>query len=142
MVHDRGLAANVVFEGHRSDVSSVLGDARLFVLTSDTEGVSLSLMEAFACGVPAVVSNVGDLADVVVDGRNGFLVNERTPEAFAARISEILLDEPRRLRFAREARLAASRYETGAIVRSWDSVLGNPSPGTASAPALGGTAPV
>jgi glycosyltransferase involved in cell wall biosynthesis len=142
MASDLGLAANVVFEGHRSDVSNVLAEARIFVLTSDTEGVSLSVMEALACGVPAVVSNVGDLADIVVDGQNGFLVNERTPEAFAARISEMLSDEPRRQRFAREARLAASRYETGAITGCWDVVLGTPASGDAPAPALGGPASV
>ena len=140
MVNQMGLAGNVVFEGHRSDVSSILAEARIFVLTSDTEGVSLSVMEALACGVPAVVSNVGDLGDIVDDGRNGFLVDGRTAEAFAARISEMLADEPRRLRFAREARLTASRYEIGAISGCWDVVLGHSAP--SAAPALGGTASV
>jgi L-malate glycosyltransferase len=141
-VSEMGLAKNVVFEGHRSDVSSVLGEARLFVLTSDTEGVSLSVMEALACGVPTIVSNVGDLGDIVDDGRNGFLVDGRTPEAFAARICEMLTDEPRRLRFAREARLTAARYEIGAITGCWDVVLGYSAPTGARAPALRGTAPV
>jgi L-malate glycosyltransferase len=142
MARDLGLATNVVFEGHRSDVSNVLAESRLFVLTSDTEGVSLSVMEALACGVPAVVSNVGDLADIVTDGRNGFLVGERTPDAFAARIVDVLTDEPRRLRFASEARLTASRYEMGAITGCWDVVLGDSAPNGAPAPVLRGTASV
>ena len=142
MVNTLDLAGNVTFEGHRSDVSSILAEARIFALTSDTEGVSLSVMEALACGVPAVVSNVGDLGDIVADGRNGFLVDGRTPEAFAARISEILIDEPKRRRFAREARLTASRYEIGAITGCWDAVLGQPAPSSAPASALRGTAPV
>lgn len=142
MVIDLGLVSNVVFEGHRSDVNRVLGEARVFALTSDTEGVSLSVMEALACGVPAVVSNVGDLGDVVVDGQNGFLVDERTPEAFAARITELLTDEPRRLRFAGQARRAAARYEMGAITGCWDRVLGTAAPTGEAASVLVDTAPV
>jgi glycosyltransferase involved in cell wall biosynthesis len=142
MVRETGLAGNVVFEGHRSDVNSILAEARVFVLTSDTEGVSLSVMESLACGVPAVVSNVGDLGDIIADGRNGFLVDSRTPEAFAVRIREMLTDEPRRLRFAREACLTASLYEIGAITGRWDVVLGHSAPSPASAPALRDTAPV
>jgi len=50
---------------------------------SDSEGLSLSLMEAMMCGLLPVVSHVGDLEDLVKDGINGYLVAERTPQEFA-----------------------------------------------------------
>ena len=127
MARELGLESNVVFTGRRSDVADLLPRARVFVLTSESEGVSLSLMEALACGVPAVAPRVGDLADVIEDCVNGFLIDEHTAEVFAARILELLSDEARRRQFAAEARRTAERYETGVIARRWEDVLG---PGT------------
>jgi glycosyltransferase involved in cell wall biosynthesis len=121
-----GIADNVTFAGHRREVAEWVRGSRAFVLVSDTEGVSLSLMEAFACGVPAVVSAVGDLADVVEDGVNGYLVAERTPEAIAARLFELLADERRRQQFAARARATADRFAADAMVRRWDALLGDP----------------
>jgi glycosyltransferase involved in cell wall biosynthesis len=118
-----GLSSNVTFAGQRADVNEWIARSRLFVLTSQTEGVSLSLMEAFASGIPAVVSDVGDLGDVVVDGVNGFLVPGRSAEAIATRILELLADEPRRRRFAAEALRASQSYQLDAITRRWDEVF-------------------
>jgi glycosyltransferase involved in cell wall biosynthesis len=122
-VHQRGLTSNVTFAGQRTDVSDWIAAARVFVLTSKTEGVSLSLMESFASGVPAVVTDVGDLADLVVDGVNGFLVPGASARDFAARLIELLGDEPRRRRFAAEALRTSHSYQMDAITARWDFVL-------------------
>lgn len=118
-----GLNGRVRFAGHRTDVAELLRRARLFVLTSDSEGLALSLMEAMTCGLPAVVTDVGDLADLVEDGVNGYLVPRRSPEALADRIVELLTDDARRARFARAARRAAERCEAGRTARRWDDIL-------------------
>ena len=52
---DLGLADRVTFAGHQADVEGWLKQARVFVLTSDSEGLSLALMEGMLCGLPAVV---------------------------------------------------------------------------------------
>lgn len=118
-----GLAEVVRFAGHQPDVVPWLREARLFVLTSDSEGLALSVMEAMMCGLPAIVSAVGDLPDLVGDAVNGHLVTARLPEAFAQPIIA-LLEEPARLdRYARAAREAAMRVEIGVIARSWNRVL-------------------
>jgi glycosyltransferase involved in cell wall biosynthesis len=117
------LEAHVEFAGARTDVEAFLRRARLVVLTSDTEGVPLSIMEAMMCGLPAVVSDVGDLADIVEQGVNGYRVVERTPQAFAARILE-LLDEPeKRARFSLAARERAGRQEIRRVAQAWDAIL-------------------
>ncbi len=118
-----GIERNVNFTGHRKDVEVLLKDAKVFVLTSESEGLSLSLMEAMLCGLPAVVPRVGDLEELVRDGVNGFLVPERTPEAFAARIETLLFDEEKICRFAQSARRSAERYEIGNVIRLWDEIL-------------------
>jgi glycosyltransferase involved in cell wall biosynthesis len=118
-----GLDECVTFAGHRADVRDVLSRARVFALTSQSEGVSLSLMEALACGVPAVVPRVGDLDDVLADGVNGFLVDDQTPQGFADRLVDLLSDERLRERFADAARRSAEAYGVEAIRRRWDFVL-------------------
>jgi glycosyltransferase involved in cell wall biosynthesis len=126
-----GLEQNVVFAGRRSDVRDLLPRARVFILTSETEGVALSLMEALACGVPAIAPRVGDLADVLADGVNGFLVDDHTPEAFAGRIVELLTNEPLRLRLAAGARRASVAYTVRAMSRRWEEAL-RPGPAEAA----------
>jgi glycosyltransferase involved in cell wall biosynthesis len=112
-----------VFAGHRTDVRELLPRARAFILTSETEGVALSLMEALACGVPAIVPRVGDLSDVLIDGVNGFLVDDHTPEAFADRIVELLANEPARRTMAEAARRSSDVYAVPAMSRRWEDVL-------------------
>lgn len=113
----------VRFVGQQSDVGQWLRRSRLFVLTSDSEGLALSLMEAMTCGLPAVVSNVGDLADLVQDGVNGYLVERRSPEAFADRIIELLADSEKRVAFSRAALRAAKGLRVSAITVRWDAIL-------------------
>ncbi len=113
----------VRFVGQQSDVGQWLRRSRLFVLTSDSEGLALSLMEAMTCGLPAVVSNVGDLADLVQDGVNGYLVERRSPQAFADRIVELLVDEEKRAAFSRAAINATEGFRVTAITDRWDEIL-------------------
>jgi len=124
LASDLGIAANVRFVGRQANVETWLRQARLFLLTSDSEGLSLALIEAMLCGLPAVVSRVGDLGDLVEDGRNGYLVGERRAEPFAARALEILESRERLAAFSRAARAAAQRYELAACSRLWDGILG------------------
>lgn len=119
-----GVDSCVHFVGQQSDVASWLRKARVFVLSSDSEGLALSLIEAMLCGVPPVVSNVGDLGDLVTDGVNGFLVPRRSPDAFAERIAFLLLDEARRLEFGRAARQAALQFDVQAAGQRWDEWFG------------------
>jgi glycosyltransferase involved in cell wall biosynthesis len=129
-----GLAETVRFAGVQVEVGPWLARARALVLTSDSEGLPLSVMEAMTAGVPVIASHVGDLADLVEDGVNGFLVRERTPDAFAERIVALLSSEPLRARLAREASRAARRYSLEAATEEWESILGS----TSRAPALSG----
>ncbi len=118
-----GLMRNITFAGKQSDVGAWLRRSRVFVLTSDSEGLALSLMEAMMSGLPAVVSDVGDLPDLVTDDVNGYLVRDRTPQAFSTRIAALLRNDSTYRRVAAAARGAARRYETAETVRLWDTVL-------------------
>ena len=123
LVGELGLEQRVLFAGHQPDVDSWLKRAKVFVLTSDSEGLALSLIEAMMCGLPAVVSDIGELGDLVEDGLNGYLVQRRSPGAFAERICALLQNEDKLAAFSGAARQAALRHETGRVARRWDEIL-------------------
>ena len=84
MVMDQELN-NIVFLGplkHR-EMPEILNCADLFVLASASEGTSLAVLEAIACGVPVISFDVGDMGEVIKEGRNGYLVSDRSDSALA-----------------------------------------------------------
>jgi len=124
MSRDLGLDSCVEFAGHQQDVSPWLLRSKLFVLPSRNEGLSLAMIEAMMCGLPAVVSDVGDLADLVEHGVNGFLVPVGEVEKFAAHAIDLLTDARKYSAFSEAARRSALRHSTTAITRQWDMILG------------------
>ncbi len=77
--------------GWRSDVETIYAAADVTLLTSDNEGMPVSLIEAASVGCPAVTTRVGSAAEVVLDGETGF-VTTAEPAALASAASSILLD--------------------------------------------------
>jgi glycosyltransferase involved in cell wall biosynthesis len=94
-INAEGLAGSFVLSGFRGDLDRFMPFFDLLVLPSFTEGMPNVVLEAFAAGVPVVASAVGGTPEVVEDGRSGFLVPPRDPEALAARITEALASEDR-----------------------------------------------
>jgi glycosyltransferase involved in cell wall biosynthesis len=118
-----GLDGRVRFAGPQARVSDWLRGARVFVLTSDSEGLALSMMEAMMTGLPVIVSNVGDLGDLVEDGVNGYLVPRRHAEKFAARIVEVLSNPARRASLSTAARETALQCALAPISCKWNRIL-------------------
>jgi glycosyltransferase involved in cell wall biosynthesis len=80
---EMGLQLGVRFWGLRGDVSNLMNAADAFVMSSSWEGLPNALIEAQACGLPAVVTNVGGNAEVVVQEETGFIVPPQNPDALA-----------------------------------------------------------
>ena len=93
LVQELGLAPSVTFVGQRQDVPDLLNAADIFVLPSHSEGVSRSLLEAMALGLPVVVSEAGGSPEVVQHEVNGLLVPVKDPQALAQALRR-LLDHP------------------------------------------------
>jgi L-malate glycosyltransferase len=118
-----GIETNVHIAGYQDDLIHWLQKTKIFLLTSDSEGLSLSMMEAMMCGLPAVVSDVGDLGDLVENGVNGYLVPRRSPKLFADRLIELLLDPQKLKDFSQAARRSALRYGTQNTIEHWDEII-------------------
>jgi N-acetyl-alpha-D-glucosaminyl L-malate synthase BshA len=119
LVADLGLTRDVRFLGKVDAVADLLRCADLFLLPSESESFGLAALEALACGVPVVASDVGGLPEVVVDGA-GVLVPRGDVRAMAARALE-LLGDPARLQAARAAGLqVAARFSADRIVPMYE----------------------
>lgn len=77
------LAGRVHFLGWRSDLPKLYSDLDLVLLTSDNEGLPVSLIEAMAAAKPVVATDVGGVRSLVADGQTGLVVPKRNPEALA-----------------------------------------------------------
>jgi glycosyltransferase involved in cell wall biosynthesis len=120
MIERLGIDKNVRLAGWCSDVGPLLMQSRLFMMTSASEGLPLSVIEAMLCGLPAIVPNVGDLADLVRDGENGHLVPPGDVDSAARAAADLLADTPRRSAFGNAARRAALRYTVAECALRWD----------------------
>jgi sugar transferase (PEP-CTERM/EpsH1 system associated) len=78
-----GLARHVRFHGFQHDVQPYLAQSDYFVLSSLSEGIPLTLLEAMAVGLPGVATDVGGNREVVVSGETGYLVPAEAPGALA-----------------------------------------------------------
>lgn len=88
----RGLAARVRFLGQREDKAELLHACDVFCLPSRLEGLGVAALEAMACGRPVLATRVGGLAEAVVDGRTGLVVEPEAPAALAAALARLLAD--------------------------------------------------
>jgi glycosyltransferase involved in cell wall biosynthesis len=84
------LTAHVSLLGARSDIDRILPALDAFVLASNTEGLSNAILEAQACALPVVATNVGGNPDLVRPGETGWLVPAENPQALASALNEVL----------------------------------------------------
>ena len=101
---DLGIAANVIFTGVRHDIPQVLAQTDVFALSSNWEGLPLSVIEAMAAARPVVVTSVGGNTELVESGISGLVVPPDSAPALAQALLTLLQDEKRRLAFGRSAR--------------------------------------
>ena len=99
---DLNIADNVLFLGFREDIPEIVNIFDVFVLSSVTEGISLTLLEAMAEKKPIVATNVGGNPEVVIDGLTGFLVPSKNPDAMSEAVIKLLLDKELAARMGEE----------------------------------------
>jgi glycosyltransferase involved in cell wall biosynthesis len=102
-VQATGLSNHVFFEGFQSDVRPYLQAGDAFVLTSRLEGFPLAVLEAMACGLPCILTNVGGVAEAVTDGVHGLIVKAESVDEVADAISYLASHPRERTRMGKMA---------------------------------------
>lgn len=117
------VADHVHFLGYRNDISEICNCADLFVFMSHQEGLPVALMEAMACGLPAVCSNIRGNTDLIEDGVTGLLANN-TPEEVAESISEMKSDTALRNRVASAALQKIKQFDLSSVEDEMSKIYG------------------
>lgn len=92
-VKELGIEKQVHFLGFRRDVYKLCSSADLFLFASLQEGLPVAIMEAMACGLPIVASNIRGNNDLIDPGMGGYLVNPNDVDGFVEGIRKIMKDE-------------------------------------------------
>jgi len=117
-------ASRIVFTGALHDIPAVWRSLDVAVLTSDTEVLPMTLIEAAACAVPAVSTDVGAVRDVVLDGQTGFVVPVEDEDTLAERILYLLRHPEERRAMGRRAREhAEAHFDLRQMVERYAQVL-------------------
>jgi glycosyltransferase involved in cell wall biosynthesis len=113
-----GGRSRIAIPGAWLPPEDVLPALDLFVLASRNEGMGRALVEAMACALPVIGTDVGGVAEVLEEGRAGLLIPPGDPEAVAAAIGRLADDPAERQRLGGRARARAVGFGAGRMVRS------------------------
>ena len=117
LVAELGLQERVVITGPRTDVPRIVKAADVFAMSSRSEGLPVSLLEAMALARPVVCTQVGGIPGVVTDGMEGFLVPPDEPDAMSERLA-CLRDHATRHRMGKAGReKVEAEYDISVMVR-------------------------
>ena len=121
IVRKKNLSKDVFFLGKQDNVHEKLGLADLFLLPSEEESFGLAALEAMACEVPVIASNVGGLPEVVTDGVDGYLISPHDVETGAERALEILTRPDRGRSMGQKARVnARAKYCANDVIPMYE----------------------
>ena len=121
-----GKKMNVVIHPAVPDIMEKYMESSMLLMSSLYEPFGLVLVEAMSCGIPVVAFNCPyGPADIIKDGTDGFLVEDRDIEAFADRVCQLMEDDDLRQQMGKSAILSAQRYKAEAIMPQWKSLFTN-----------------
>lgn len=101
LVDELGLKEHVLFLGRQKNISDLLSIADLILLLSEQESFGLVLLEAMACEVPAIGTNIGGIPEVIIEGETGYLVEVGDTQTAAMRAIQLLTNSRKLAAFSR-----------------------------------------
>jgi N-acetyl-alpha-D-glucosaminyl L-malate synthase BshA len=117
-VKKNNLTGKVNFTGKiaNREIPEYMALSDIFVLPSLSEGFGIVNLEAMACGLPIVATNVGGIPEVIKDGENGFIVEPKNPGQIAEKVLLLLEDEKLREKISNNNREEVKKYSLEIIV--------------------------
>jgi N-acetyl-alpha-D-glucosaminyl L-malate synthase BshA len=131
LAHQLGVHRHVEFLGKQNHVERLIRLADVLLMPSEMESFGLAALEAMACSVPAIGTRVGGVPELITDSADGYLTEVGDTATQAARVTELLTNQPLHSRLAAAARQTAlTRFATERIIpqyeRYYEEVTGKP----------------
>ena len=123
IIEDEGIQSLVWMAGERQDIPDLMRSLDLFVLPSEAEGISNTILEAMSSGLPIVATDVGGNSELVKDGNTGLLVPPKNPSAMADAMAKYLMDHELMLQHGAAGRTRAeSHFSMDVMVDGYSAV--------------------
>lgn len=125
LIADKGLIEKVILKGNVNDVKKYIGDAALFVMSSDFEGMPNSLIEAMALGLPVISTDCpcGGPRELINNKKNGILVEVNNKEELIKSIDMILDNNKYANSLGNEAKKIVEKVKPEIINKQWDTFI-------------------
>ncbi len=128
LIKDKQLEKNIELTGYKSDIKFYLNKSKIFLLTSESEGLPMVLVEAMSQGVPVVVSDINDISNIVQHDYNGFLVKSLESEEYATYMKKLMGDGKCYIDFSNSARKSMEDFHRNfssfsAIKLKWEEII-------------------
>lgn len=105
------ISEAVVLKGRVSNVEEELNKAHIYLMSSNWEGLPLSLMEAMSCGLPVIATKAGGVLDIVREHENGYLINLNDKESFVKAMIELIQQPELRKRYSTASLRESKTYD-------------------------------
>ena len=122
-ISELSLKDKVLLPGRCETIFERMGEAKLFCLSSNFEGMSNALIEAICLGLPIVTTDVSGVKELIQDGQNGYVVNKGDVDGYASAMRRLLLDEKQMSLFAESNKNRANDFRIKSIINRWESVI-------------------
>ena len=110
-IHKKELENEVVMTGFREDARELMRALDIFMMTSETEGLGSSLLDAFVRKVPVVATDAGGIPEIVTHEKTGLLAPVKNPESIATQAERLLNDDHLRNTLIENARRSAGNFD-------------------------------
>lgn len=114
----------VVFHGNVEDIESHYDEAKIFVMTSYTEGFPMVILEAMKSGLPCISFDIETGPNELIDdGINGFLIPDGDKSKFEEKLIELANDEDKLIEMSKNATKTIVKYQVESIVKKWIEII-------------------
>lgn len=120
-----GISSHLSFPGGvpKSEVPHLLSSGDIFVNTTDADNTPVSVLEAMACGLPVITTNVGGIAYLLCHEHDALLVPPNDPEAMAMAVRRLLTEPGLAEKLSCNARAKAGQHDWSQVLPVWMSML-------------------
>ncbi|MDO4869835.1 MAG: glycosyltransferase [Bacillota bacterium] len=123
LARDLEIAGSVVFHGTVKDIPAHIKDARMFVLSSDYEGLSNALLEAMMMGLPCISTACEGSTDVIQSGENGILIPVGDEDALECAMRRLADDDAFRKQLAAAGKRTGEAFSSENVIAQWEKMI-------------------